>query len=314
MTFFVQTNPALLAAEEDYNGSLVSVNVEAIEYLERPADLKAMGASLSGILADDPEFFVPYFIVMNTMNYQFWDKEPEQELSRYCKDGKIGALAMQESFQKAWESAFQRTDGPCLSRSLATAQILLQEILWNGVEFVFGNIPAADTRLEILKEVLATTGTLATLTKEILNSCYNDKKLSWTHARALAACYPKGYGDRYLKKAQLTLMFIAGQWQEKLNSPIELDVSAAADYQLPKVLRAEGVLVYGPELAQAVDTELLIEEDSPQERAIRAATIKACERLSKRFNCTIAEVDFWIWLMRNSAKTAKFHLTKTTKY
>lgn len=93
-----------------------------------------------------------------------------------------------------------------------------------------------------------------------------------------------------------------------------MDVSVAADYQLPKVLRHLGVLTYSPKVAGLVDNELPIVSGSPEERAIRAATVLGAEELAKHLGLSIPQLDSWLWLQRNAAKAAKFHLTETTYY
>jgi hypothetical protein len=203
---------------------------------------------------------------------------------------------------------------PPFVRSLAAASMLRDKVERKGVAFMFGDIPAAETRKELLLEVLEPSY-LGGAAAHIIHRCRERKVLHWFEAQRLADVFPKAYGDRYLKKAQLTLMFIAGQWMATGGDAIQLeDISAAADYQLPKVLRSLGLLQYSEVLATAIDQGQEIVSDSTEERAIRAATIFACDTLTEQFGCTIAQVDFWLWLMRNSAKTAEFHRTFTTDY
>ena len=53
--------------------------------------------------------------------------------------------------------------------------------------------------------------------------------------------------------------------------------------------------------------------DSKEEKAIRAATILACEELAIKTGAKPAEIDFWLWSRRNTADKP-FHLTYTTAY
>ncbi len=311
---FDQTNPARVAAAHDSNPEIVALNLEAVSALERPSGLEPMGATLQSALGYDASAFVPYFIAMDTQNYQFWDLSADGEFLRYGKDGKVGALAMQASFEAVWTQALaavERTNP--LERSLAAASALRARIQAEGVAFIFADIPAAESRQALLLEVLEPTR-LRAASEHILSRC-RQGQLTWQDAQVLAQTFPQGYGDRYLKKAQLTLMFIAGQWNAQADaSPVTLAVSAAADYQLPKVLRALGLISYCKALGDRVDSAGIIAEDGVYERAIRSATVRMCDLLAAHFRCTIAEVDFWLWLNRNSAKTAQFHLTKTTAY
>lgn len=305
----VSQNPVRRVAAADYNENLVRVNAAAIAELAKPAGLQGMGATLgSSPLATVPRCFVPYFVAMNVLNYMFWDVDSEGKFIRYGHNGKVGALAMQDAFQAAWLAV----DGE--RHPEAAARSLRERIQKEGVAFILGDIPEAASRQALLIEVLEPAKLMAVsdyLSDRVLNTGY----LGWGDAQLLAYLFPLAYGDAYLKKAQLTLMFIAGEWNaQKPVLPCELDVTAAADYQLPKVLRTLGLLEYDTALAAAVDSEHLLEKDGVQERAIRAATILACDQLAQQFNCSIAEVDFWLWLNRNQARDAKFHLTRTTAY
>jgi hypothetical protein len=109
-------------------------------------------------------------------------------------------------------------------------------------------------------------------------------------------------------------MFIAAQWRENFDEPVRLNVPAAADYQLPKVLRAFRIPVYGEALARAAGAGRPVAAASAKERAIRAATVLACDRLAVRFGADIEAVDFWLWQQRNAASSARFQLAVTTHY
>ena len=92
------------------------------------------------------------------------------------------------------------------------------------------------------------------------------------------------------------------------------DVKAFADYQMPRVLRALGILDYTQSLADAVDRGVLIPILSAGERAIRAATILACEDIAKVTDATPADVDNLLWQSQGAAGQTLFHRTRTTWY
>lgn len=92
-----------------------------------------------------------------------------------------------------------------------------------------------------------------------------------------------------------------------------VELTCFADYQVPKVLRGLGILVYAPKLQAMVDRGELLEQDSPMEVAIRAASIIACEMISKKKNVSSAELDFWLWQRRNDFD-GLFHRTLTRRY
>lgn len=316
---FQDQNPVRAVAKADYAATdAVVVNFDAIRQLPKSIEVSAMGPALSEAcpFSEDVAAFVPYFIAMDTMNYQFWDLK-DGVFTRYSKDGLVGALAMQKSFEDVWTQAAGSTSKD-QARMLADMVSMLRErVRVEGVASIFGNIPAAESRRDILLEVLDPVK-LPTVSEYLSNRVLNDRELDHGDAQLLAARFPLAYGDRYLKKAQLTLMFIAAQRNAAPFLPVEnrciVEASACADYQLPKVLRSLGLVSYKPKLAALVDGQSLIEPDSLYERAIRAATVIACDALADHFGTDVAAVDFWLWVNRNQARNAQFHLTQTTAY
>lgn len=308
-----ETHPVLAAAHADYADDLVALDEDAIAQCA-PADrLQRMGATLPfDSHAAQALEGIPYFIAMDSINFQFWDVTATGVFLRYRHAGLEGALAMQQAFRQAWEAQAARLahlSGTGHTRAVIEA--LFHRIAAEGVSGIFGDIPAAAARTGILLEVLGDAGRLIEVSAKLYAALVLRGSLGWAEAELLATRFPLAYGDRYLKKAQLTLMFIAGQWQ---GPDCRLEVTAAADYQLPKILRAMGILRYAPELAARVDSQQLIDADSREERAIRAATVLACEKLAAHLGCAVPEVDFWLWVNRNRARDAKFHLTRTTAY
>lgn len=92
------------------------------------------------------------------------------------------------------------------------------------------------------------------------------------------------------------------------------DLTAFADYQVPRVLRALGVLDYSPSLADRVDHHHLLEEGGQEELSIRAATIIACEAIAAHTGGTSADIDNLLWLSQDIAGETPFHLTETRWY
>lgn len=319
-------NPVRITAARDYAlahaAGLVAIDEQVIESLNRPDGLKTLSGTLKcSPLKDSIDGAIAYFIVMNSLNYQFWDLDEEGAFKRYERDGLVGAMAMQKGIHEACVAKMESSPAWVLKPAMYVARGLRQALQNGGIESVLGAIPdpakpGTPSRMAILEEVLQPLR-LSMAVDYLHRRITLYRKLEWVDAQVLATLFPKAYADDYLKKAQLTLMFVAS---ELTNSPatdmqpLTLNVTAAADYQLPKVLRSLGVLSYGQELAEKVDSEQLIEADSLAERGIRAATVLACDKLAEHFNATIEEVDFWLWLNRNKARDAKFHLTKTTHY
>jgi hypothetical protein len=101
------------------------------------------------------------------------------------------------------------------------------------------------------------------------------------------------FRDRpFYKRAQLlpTDLALAGVAQFD-----DLDrLTIFADNVVPHVLRCDGVLEYGEELAWRIDSERLL-EPGREEREIRACALVACERLAERHGIAPRVLDHWLW-------------------
>lgn len=309
-------NPVRARARADYDTNLVSINHSAIAGLPSPSNLEPMRPLLAGTpLAGRQWLSAAFLVAMDSLNYQFWEREPDGALRRYSVGGQVGAWAMQGAFLSAWLEAMGEVSTGWTAERLAVERAvagLQARLAVDGVGGIFGDIPEARSRAAILHEVL-NARLLMLVSGGLAGSGTSSGVLGLREAELLAVTFPEAYGDPYLKKAQLTLMFVAAELRA-VGWPVRLDVTAAADYQLPKVLRALGVLEYSQYLAALVDGGALITEDSAEERAIRAATVLACDALAAHFGVGVDAVDSWLWLQRNVAKEANFHLTVTTRY
>ena len=128
---------------------------------------------------------------------------------------------------------------------------------------------------------------------------------------AMVQIFPGYASDIFLKRAclffaQLNRKF--GWFEEDMK-----DLPVPADYQVPKMLEQHRILVYDPNLQQAIDEESLIPKGSLVECEIRAATIVACRQICKETGWTMPQVDGYFWLRRKEA-TNPFHLTVTSDY
>lgn len=281
-----------------YDPSLVEVDQTAIarlpvgEVVPPPVGQTNL-EGCAGTLKEAAQFA----IAMNSINYMFWSKSDSGEFIRYQNNGAVGALAMTESFKNAWE-----TPNSPISKAREGIPLTAADVVG-----IFGDIPDPVSRAEILNEVLCGPQ-LQQIAQEIENNNVFNTEL----ASRLASVFPQAYGDEVLKKSQLA---VSGVWREARLRGFEgdCDLTAFADYQIPNVLRALGILKYNDELANKIDQGDLIGENSPEEQAIRAASILAIEDLSQAQKVSVADVDFWIWLKRKEP-TTPFHLTTTTAY
>jgi hypothetical protein len=138
------------------------------------------------------------------------------------------------------------------------------------------------------------------------------------------SCFYNGKKIKFYKRAQLAPAMIYGRCK---NEGVDLfedigELTAFADYQLPKSLRSMLILSYGEELAKKVDNQELIEKDSLMELELRAATVHASKKLLDKINeqrneisnpINICHLDYMLWLEGRKLKT-NHHLTITTNY
>jgi len=287
-------------AHGDHDASLVEIDDDIITQTPWPVEnLQPMTMSLDGAIGTFPPSALAFLLMMTAINYRFWRMEAG-EFSRYAFRGETGARALWGAFEAAW--GFDEFSPKRFASRLAA----------EGVESLFGDIPDAASRAAILGEMLR--GDLAGHCETLEATINANRAITVADAAAVASAFPMAFGDPYLKKIQLALSMF-GAYLRAAGSEIDTrDLTAFADYQVPRVLRALGILRYSDDLAAKVDGGILIACESPEERSIRAATILACERIAAHCKATAADVDNLLWQSQDLAKDARFHLTPTTWY
>lgn len=294
---------AVLAVASDwYDAGRVAVDTKALAALELPPLQEEAAPTLeAGKVGMDLSDHAELCIALNSINYQFWDLDEKGQFVRYQHEGIVGALGMEQAFERAWDDP----QSP-ISRARRGTPLTLADI-----HATFGDIPDPQSRVDILNEVL-TSPHLANLGKLTNAMVRANGVLDTNLASQLADAFPLAYGDPVLKKAQLAVSQVWVKAREK-GMAVDCDLTAFADYQIPNVLRALGVLDYSPSLAARIDAMQVIDYDSPDERAIRAASLLAVDRLAKSNGVPVAAVDHYLWARRKEA-TTPFHLTFTTAY
>lgn len=300
-----QKQEIVLTAYDDSNHSVVTINHEAIAGLQLPPGAACLMASgLSPDWQAHPLQAIAYFIALNSINYRFWDLglgEGDTLLVRYVFEGNKGAMGMRRAFDKVWGSGF------------TPESFRAQPITAEWVTRNFGDMPDPRSRAEVLSSVFAGT-MLEEVSQELYHRILANRAVSADDAKLLHDAFPRVFNDPYMKRSQLAISWIAGYFAE-LNVHVDVhDLTAFADYQVPRTLRALGILVYSDELARKVDSGIVLPEGGCEERALRAATILACEALAKAHGVTAAEIDNFLWLNRNLAGDVPFHLTFTEQY
>jgi hypothetical protein len=97
-------------------------------------------------------------------------------------------------------------------------------------------------------------------------------------------------------------------------------LTAFADYKLPQLLRAHGVLVFDPALSERIDNRELITPGSDEEVEIRAATVQTVEFLVEELEelgrtAMAFQVDWALWnLSQGMELPFPYHRTLTVFY
>lgn len=98
------------------------------------------------------------------------------------------------------------------------------------------------------------------------------------------------------------------------------DVTVFADYKLPQLLEAKGVLAYADTLRNKIQNQELIQRGSPEEIEIRANTVYACEMLLERLatlgrSLTAGDLDWMLWdLSQKTTLALPYHRTISIHY
>ncbi len=127
---------------------------------------------------------------------------------------------------------------------------------------------------------------------------------------------------RLYKRAQICASDLYGVFDGRNWGALrDLDVlTAFADYKVPQILRAEGILTYAPDLAASVDALEPLMAGSPEEVEIRAATVWGVELLRRALaergvTARPFEIDWLLWtLAQGRQDMAPYHRTRTVFY
>lgn len=297
-----ERNLLLARARNDYDPALVIIDETILGSIAWPSSASSpMKLNIHGEKGVDAPSALAFLVAMSSINYRFWKLSPEGHLTRYHYADKTGARALWMAFESAW------------GHEEASPSRFIRRFQDEGFHALFGDMPGEKERIAILSEVLA-GDSLQSLCVSMSESVLYSSEVCVEHARQLASAFPMAFGDPYLKKAQLALSLFAAYLRVLSGNIGASDLTAFADYQVPRVLRALGILQYSDQFAKNVDSLQIIAQGSPEEKAVRAATILACEEIAKVVGGTAADVDNLLWQSQDIAGDWAFHLTDTTWY
>lgn len=293
----------LARARRDYQPALVAIDEEAISRLPARGD---RFSHLAVGLAAKPagrtsEGAAAYSIALNSVNFMFWTPTPEG-MARYHWRGEGGAHGLQAAFDHLWgEEATPSRLRACLGSG--EEQVVVREL---------GDISMPRRRAQFLREILFDER-LEQAASELV-AAGQSGKLTSDDAQRLAMHFPMSYGqDAYLMRAQLAIMWFAGYLFEK-GEEIECDITVAASYQMPRVMRSIKALRFAPELAEKIDRHTLILRQSDEERAIRSATVLGAQAMAQHLGVSEHAMVNVLWQNRHACGVMPYHLTITTDY
>ena len=269
-----------------------------------------------------PEETLHYILLLDALNFCFW-VDPGQQRWEVDYQGQSfnGYKALSVALRRALE------EGVTLTQAETLAELSLDQLA--RVLRGKGQIPMLEQRLEHANQV----------GRQLLDLWQGD------FSRAVASCKGSGLALRALiardfrcfydvshyqgrdipiyKRAQITVVDIAGSLNFQGYGEFgDLDqLTAFADYKIPQVLRALGIMEYSPELADRVDRQQLLTAGCPEEVEIRAAMVWAVELIRRAMMdlgrpLMAYELDWFFWNLGQSQlpEEKPYHRVRTVFY
>lgn len=247
---------------------------------------------------DDTERTVTYLFLLDTLNFCFWGK-PKWRV-KHVRGNVDGYWALAASLKRAAErdphfldaNSLAELEPAALARILeGNVEIPLFADRWRNVRELgrvlrdrFGGSAA-----RLVESADGDAAALARLVAENITSFYD------------VTTYNK-HAVYFFKRAQILVGDLYGSFHgEKWGKFKNLrDLTAFADYKLPQILRAWGILTYTPSLARRVDNLKPLIKDSAEEIEIRASMIWSVELLRHHLlelgrELTSVQMDWFLW-------------------
>ncbi|MBI5304528.1 MAG: hypothetical protein HY868_20510 [Chloroflexi bacterium] len=261
---------------------------------------------------------VNYLFLLDALNFCFWGKP--KWCVEYRGDTLDGYWALAASLKRAAETNSDFLDAEFLAR--ITPQELAD--ILNGA----GEIPLFTERWRNARELGAVLKNLWEGQAARLVECAerDAARLAQIIAENFASFNDITVYDyhevRLFKRAQILVADLWGafggrDWGEFDNIEV---LTAFADYKLPQILRAWGVLEYAPSLAERVDTQSELAAGSSEEIEIRAAMIWAVEFLREALAqrgrvLRSTQVDWILWEASQALEGMQpYHRVRTVYY
>ncbi len=252
-------------------------------------------------------------VLGNALNFCYWVPDARSMWTlRVAGRDQVDALAMFGALHLAWQQGADLCDGRWLAGE-GPVDILAQGHGW---------LPLRAERIAILR------GIGRELQRSYGGRLEPALAAAGEHAvglaRFLAASFPsfedsrlyRNSSLRFLKRAQLAAAMLHCR-RRALGLPGLRGCERLvifADYMLPRLLRARGVLRYGPQLASAVDSGAELPAGARAETEIRVATVGVGERLRAMVpGLEAIALDHRLWRLGQRLE-GRHHRTLTTDY
>ena len=268
----------------------------------------------------DRDGIVDFVLTATCINFAFTDFETRV---RWEVEHEGRALAdadgMHFCLQRALAEGVPVTDGAWLAR---VTEDELRDVLRGGNS----ELQLLDERARIWREV---GDVLVDQYDGRFSNVFNSAETCAGFLDVLTRDFPRfddtaeydGETVRFWKLAQLSVWILQATLPGGTGFA-DLDrLTAFADYIVPAALRVLGITRYSDELESAIREGRLIEAGSPWEVEIRAATIWACDQLTRLVNelrppglqVIVPQVDARLWVPFHRTHYPH-HLTRTTYY
>ena len=324
-------NPVLSSLEPCVkNASRVSLDYKKIrEWAQKvtPRDVKPAEWRFPFHIEEDSQRTLDFFFLANSINYLFFDPENGEKFqTEYRGETYSGSDAMFASLKRAMEEGVPILDADYLSR---IGEKEMKHIFRGNFE-----LPLLKERTQSFREVGKVLkdkyqGHFLNLAREADFQAFDQGKgmverivKDFPSFRDESPYPQTGENLIFNKRAQLQVGMLHSRL-EKTGIFACKDVKALtvfADYQLPKGLKAMGILKYSPELEKKIAEGELIPKDSLEEQEIRAFTIVASklleEEINRRegFSVDARGIDFLLWHTARKDNHTPHHRTVTTAY
>lgn len=265
---------------------------------------------------------VDFFMLMNGINFLFFDPQTMEKYQVQVGDKVFtGADGMVASLNRALDEGKPMLDAEYLA---TISKEDMAHIFRGNIE-----LPLLEERRQIFHEIGEVLqekygGSFRNLVSEAGGRAFDEGNgMVERLTRDFPSFRDEEGGAIYNKRAQLAVGMLASRLAGtgQFDTPDVDQLTVFADYQLPRGLRAMGVLQYDEALAERVDNGKPIEKGSQMEQELRAYTIVASELLMQEMKnrpgfeeLDARGLDAYLWSTARKDKNSKPHITITTAY